>query len=74
MERTMREREPADTLYGLEAIADHLGITRDQAKHRAAQKLIPTFKMGRTVCALRSAIDASLAARAAGHSLADAKA
>ncbi|KQP53041.1 hypothetical protein ASF34_01325 [Methylobacterium sp. Leaf106] len=56
--------EPADTLYGLEAIAAHLGITRGQAKHRVAQKLIPSFKLGRTVCALRSAINDEMRSRA----------
>ena len=49
-----------DLLYGLDAIAGHLGMTPRQAKHRALTKLIPTFKIERTVCARRSSLDAWL--------------
>jgi hypothetical protein len=45
-----------DLLYGTAAIARHLGLTVRQAKHRCAKGAIPTFKMGRTVCARRSSI------------------
>lgn len=53
-----------DTLYGVKAIAEYLGITANQAKHRVAQGLIPTFRMGGTICALRSTVDAAMAAAA----------
>lgn len=65
----MPTTDKPDMLYGLSEIAEHLGITRGQAKHRAATAQIPTFKMGQTVCALRSEIDKHLraAALAAQH-------
>lgn len=69
----MPERDEADILYGVKAIATFVGITPDQAKHRVAKGQIPSFKIGGTVCALRSSIRTSLAARAAGQPLADAK-
>lgn len=56
-----RHREGADTLYGAEAIAGHLGVTTRQARHLISQGLLPTFKMGRRVCALRSKLTARLA-------------
>ena len=56
----MDTRRP-DLLYGLHAIAGHLGMTPRQAKHRALTKLIPTFKIERTVCARRSSLDAWIA-------------
>jgi hypothetical protein len=49
-----------DLLYGTAAIARHLGLTVRQAKHRCAKGAIPTFKMGRTVCARRSSIALAL--------------
>lgn len=61
----MDQGEKSDVLYGLKAIAEHLRLTPNQAKHRVAQGLLPTFKMGGTVCARRSSIDAALAEREA---------
>lgn len=52
---------PADLLYGASAIADYLGVTKRAAYHILAKNRIPSFKMGRTVCAKRSSIDAALA-------------
>jgi hypothetical protein len=49
-----------ELLYGMQAIAEFLGIKRSVAYHLAATKRIPTFKMGRTVCARRSKILAAL--------------
>lgn len=46
-----------DLLYGREAIANHLGLTLKQCCHRIDSKHIPTFKMGRTVCASRVVLD-----------------
>lgn len=51
-----------DLLTGLSSIAAHLGWTKRQAEHRAASGEIPTFLIGRTVCALRSKLDAHMAA------------
>lgn len=65
----MTDPKNPDVLYGLDAIASHLGITHNQAKHRVAQKLIPTFKMGRSICALRSKVDAALLKAAGGDEL-----
>jgi excisionase family DNA binding protein len=50
----------ADLLYGMQAIADFLGVKRSVAYHLAAAHRIPTFKVGRTVCARRSRILAAL--------------
>jgi hypothetical protein len=50
----------ADLLYGMQAIADFLGIKRSVAYHLAATRRIPTFKVGKTVCARRSKILAAL--------------
>ena len=52
--------DTSDLLYGMRAIADFLGTKRSVAYHLAATKRIPTFKMGRTVCARRSKILAAL--------------
>ncbi len=48
----------ADLLYGAEAIAAHLELTKRQVLHLHEKSQIPTFKMGRTVCALRTALAA----------------
>ena len=49
-----------DLLYGFDAIGAHLGVSSRQAKHRAAVGDLPTFKLGRHVCARRSTLDAWL--------------
>lgn len=48
----------SDLLVGLDQIGQHLGMTFNQAKHRAASGDIPTFKIGKTVCARRSTLKA----------------
>lgn len=58
-------RQPPEVLNGYAEIAECLNITPRQAEHWATAKLIPTFKMGRKVCARRSAILATLAKREA---------
>jgi len=58
----------ADLLYGMQAIADFLGIKRSVAYHLAATQRIPTFKIGKTVCARRLKILAALDALDAGAS------
>jgi hypothetical protein len=52
-----------DLLYGLGAIAEHLGITTPQAKHRAREKHFPTFRMGRIVCASKAQLAQHFAAQ-----------
>lgn len=47
-----------DLLYGVAAIASHLELTQRQVLHLHEKAGIPTFKMGRTVCARRSALEA----------------
>lgn len=51
----------ADLLYGMEAVANHLGMTKRQALHLHEKGDIPTFKMGRTVCSRRSELEAHFA-------------
>lgn len=60
----------SDLLHGVSAIADHLRMTRAQVYHLHNRKALPTFKMGRTVCARRSTLAEHFAAqeRAAGAS------
>ncbi len=57
---------PADLLYGMPAIAEHLGLTEPQGYHLAAKGSLPTFKVGRKVCARRSSLDAWLAKQEQG--------
>lgn len=52
-----------DLLYGMEAIASHLGMTKRAALHQHEKGLLPTFKMGRTVCARRSTLAKHFAAQ-----------
>jgi excisionase family DNA binding protein len=44
----------SDLLYGGDAIADFLGISRRAAYHLIERKRVPYFKIGRTVCARRA--------------------
>jgi hypothetical protein len=54
-------QEPtADLLYGVPRIAEFLGLTPAAVYHLAAQKRIPTFKIGKTVCARRHKLIAAL--------------
>ncbi|WP_198356138.1 hypothetical protein [Sphingomonas sp. TX0522] len=60
----MKRVKPAadvDLLYGLAAIGSHIGLTSRQAEHLIAKGEIPTFKMGRTVCARQSELEAHFA-------------
>lgn len=52
---------PADLLYGMDAVAEHLSLTKRQALHLHEKGKLPTFKLGRTVCATRSSIAAHFA-------------
>jgi Phage Terminase len=65
-ERDSTENQSApDLLYGVQAIAGFLGLTRHQAQHRIDEGNIPTFRMGGrtrgTICARRSTLRTWLA-------------
>lgn len=45
-----------DILEGAEAIARFMGTTRRRVFHLAEQGLIPTFKLGKRLCARKSSI------------------
>lgn len=49
-----QNRTRPDLLYGLDAIAEHVGLTVPQVKWQIAKSGWPTFKQGAIVCALRS--------------------
>ena len=58
----MTKQNPAndnhgDLLMGALAIASHLGATRRQVYRLVDDGLIPSFKLGGTVCARRSSLD-----------------
>lgn len=56
-----------DLLYGMPAIADHLGIGERQARHLADTQAIPTFKLpgNKIICARRSTLNGYLATQEA---------
>ena len=54
-----------DLLYGLPAIAGELGLSTDQIRHLAKSHGLPTFNLGRSVCARRSTLASWLAEREA---------
>lgn len=56
----MKPKANADLCYGADAIAAHLGIEPRQVYHLHENERLPTFKVGRKVCARRSALDAWL--------------
>lgn len=59
----MKTPEPAaDLLHGAGAIAEHLNMTRKQVYHLHERGELPTFNMGRTVCARRSTLAKHFAA------------
>ena len=45
-----------DLLYGVKSIAEFLGMRPKQAQHRCDDGTIPTFKIGRNVCARKSTL------------------
>lgn len=58
----MSDATETDLLHGVAAIADHLSMTRKQIYHLHDRGQIPTFKVGRTVCARRSTLAKHFAA------------
>ncbi|MBI0530347.1 DNA-binding protein [Sphingomonas sp. TX0522] len=55
----------ADLLYGLEAIGKEIGLGPRQVQHLHDKGDLPTFKMGRAVCARRSTLAKHFAAQEA---------
>lgn len=55
----------AGILHGYEAIGDHLGVSAEAARYRAAREGMPIAKSGRRVWVRRSTLDAWLAEREA---------
>jgi hypothetical protein len=48
--------ETADLLYGVPAISRFLGLKPAAVYHLVAEKKIPAFKIGKTVCARRASL------------------
>lgn len=66
--KATNEGSPVDLLYGLAAIAEHLGLTVAQVKWQIAKCGWPVFKQGAKVCARRSTLAKYFAAlEAAGR-------
>ena len=57
--------ENADLISGARAIASRLGLTERQVRHHHELGRIPTFKIGTTIVARRSTLNAWLAECAA---------
>lgn len=51
----------SDLLYGVPAIATHLGLTDRTVYHLHGKGTLPTFKVGKVVCARRSSLATWLA-------------
>jgi hypothetical protein len=56
MVQEISNAQTVDILYGFDAIGAFLRMTGRQAKHRALLDGLPTFRLGRTVCARESAL------------------
>lgn len=54
-----------DLIYGLAAIGSAIGLTARQVEHLIANGQLPSFKLGRTVCARRSTLAKHFAAQEA---------
>ena len=47
---------PGDLLYGAPAMADFIGITERQVRHRCDTDQLPHFKIGKTLCGRKTTI------------------
>jgi hypothetical protein len=47
-------------LYGVAAIAAHIGVAEEATRHLIRKRVLPTFKIGRTVAARPERIDQAL--------------
>lgn len=59
-----------DLLYGVPAIANHLGMTHAQIYHLHKENRIPTYKMGSKVCASKTKLKEWSLAMAEGRAAA----
>ena len=60
-----KDETMSDLLSGVEAIANHLNMTRRQIYHLHETGELPTFKLGAKVCARRSTLAKHFAAQEA---------
>jgi len=67
VKKTASKTTDVDLLYGLEAIGAHLGLSSRQAEHLVSRGDLPTFKMGRVVCARKSELDTHFAQASAAR-------
>lgn len=56
-----------DLIRGAKPLADYLGWSERQVYNAHAKGNLPTFNIGRALCARRSTLHAHLAALEAGH-------
>ena len=56
---------PGLLLYGVAAMADHVGLRRRQAQHLIDKGVMPSFRIGRTICGNKATLTAWLAAQEA---------
>lgn len=61
----MSDATETDLLYGLEAIGKAIGLGSRQVQYLHDKGELPTFKMGRAVCARRSTLAKHFAAQEA---------
>jgi hypothetical protein len=47
-------------LYGVSAIAEHIGVAEEATRHLIRKGVLPTFKIGRTIAARPERIDRAL--------------
>jgi excisionase family DNA binding protein len=65
-EMDMTEQEAADLLYGVPAIAAYLRLNAPQVYHLIAKAGLPSFKIGKRVCARKWSLDSWLQQRERG--------
>ncbi|MBN9074321.1 MAG: DNA-binding protein [Rhizobiales bacterium] len=53
----MTDDRKGDLLYGVKAIAEHLGVTERRAQYLKDKGSIPTFYLDSTVCSRRSLLN-----------------
>jgi hypothetical protein len=58
----MSDATGVDLLRGLKAIGDHIGMTERQVQHLHENGDLPTFTLGRRVCARKSVLARHFAA------------
>ena len=56
-----------DLIRGAKPLADFLGWSERQVYNAHARGVLPTFNLGRALCARRSSLRAHIAALEAGH-------